>query len=137
METLRLYLVLHVGDSYVTRELGRCLEALAAVVALKGLLPQMNPLVKVQLALVLEAAMTIATDHRLALLVDELVKAQRVRRLERGRALVALVRPCRAVRLLLVRKEVELIGEFSGAEVALVRLAAHVHLLVHLQFGVQ
>ncbi len=99
----------------MTRELGRRLEALAAVVALEGLLPQMNPLVKVQLALVLEPAMTIATNHRLALLVDELVKAQRVRRLERGRALVALVRPCRAVRLLLVRKQVEFIGELSGA----------------------
>jgi len=83
LEILRLYLVLHVGDSYVTRELGRRLEALAAVVALKGLLPQMNPLVKVQLTLVLEPAMTIATHHRLALLVDELVEAQRVRSLER------------------------------------------------------
>ena len=63
----------------MTRQLGGCLKALLTTVALERLLPQVDPLVKVQLTLVLEAALAVATDEGLALLVDQLVEAQRVR----------------------------------------------------------
>ena len=119
----------------MTRQLGGCLKALLTTVALERLLPQVDPLVKVQLTLVLEAALAVATDEGLALLVDQLVEAQRVRRFERGRAFVALVRPGGAVRALLVGKQVELVGKLGRAHVTLVGLAAQMDLLVHLHAG--
>ena len=120
----------HVGCGDVAGELARRLAAVVALRTLKRFLARMSALVQVQLVLVLEGFPAVAADVGLALHVDQFVEPQRVRRLESLGALVTLVRPRRAVRLL-VGKQVELVGKLCFAHVTLVRLSTQVNLLVH------